>query len=165
MFYATGRCLNCSSLAPSKIDPRSTSQPFIYAVGPVSRDPNSNSMSAPLRRHQHYGRFNMDMTAAAGQAVPSLGFVSSSGTKNQGDKADWDFAESGHVYVMLAAWVVIFPMGFFLVRVLERVGLHMVFQSFGAALVVIGMVTGIVITGYYNRVGRSPLPLKNFPYR
>jgi Domain of unknown function (DUF2427) len=152
MFYATGQCLNCSSIAPSAINPRSTAQPFIYAVGPVSRSPNSNSPAAGLRRHQHYGKFTMDMTAAAGRGAPPLGLASSMGTKNLGDKADWDVAEAGHVYVMLAAWVIIFPLGFFFVRVLERVGLHMVFQSVGAFLVVIGVVCGAIITGYYNRV-------------
>jgi hypothetical protein len=158
MMYVTGQCLNCSTLAPSAIDPHSTSQPFIYAVGPVARNPNSNSAAASLRRHQHYGRFTMDMTAAAGAMVPSLGVVSSSGTKNQGDKTDWDFAESLHAFVMLAAFVVIFPMGFFFARVLERIGLHMVFQSVGAVLVIAGMICGIVLTGYYNRERLSSEP-------
>jgi hypothetical protein len=157
MLYATGQCLNCSSIAPNKINPLNTAQPFIYAAGAAARNPNSNSMSAGLRRHQYYGKFTMDMTAAAGQGAPPLGLVSSMGTKNLGGHSDWNVAETGHVYVMLFAWIIIFPLGFFFVRVLERVRLHMVFQSVGAVLVLVGMICGIVITGYYNRVGYPPL--------
>jgi hypothetical protein len=151
VFYATGHCKNCSNLALTKIDLKNTKQPFIYALGPAQRTPNSDALDAPLRRHSHYGYFQMDMTKAIGDGVPNLGGVNQS-TQVGHDKKDHELASPGHAFVMGLAFLIVFPMGIIAMRLFNRVKIHMILQSIGAVLVLIGFVNGLIISQIYNRV-------------
>jgi hypothetical protein len=148
----SGFCFNCSALVKEKIDMTNTKQPFIYAVGPPKVAPHSSNPNAPLRRHYYYGRFTMDMTRALGDTVPKLGNATSPGVVDGGRTRDGNYAESGHGFVMVLAFLIIFPIGMFMVRTLERVKLHLIFQSIGFGLVCLGLALGITISTFYNRV-------------
>jgi hypothetical protein len=152
-FFVSGHCPNCTTAAG--ISATNTKQQFIFAIGPLDKAPHSNSLSAPIRRHSFYGQFNMDMTQAQGPGLPPLGTNSSSGSELKSSSSDHEFASSGHALVMCLAFIIIFPLGVFMVRVLESVKLHMWVQSFAFLLVLLGFITGIVVSVSYNRVSRS----------
>jgi hypothetical protein len=157
-YYATGFCPNCTGTGTSQINPTSTNQPFIFAVGPPKVAPYSSDWNAPLRRHLFYGRFVMDMTKSQGNNAPFLGNITSAGVIQTSFSQDGNYAENGHAFVMVFAMLIIFPLGIIMVRSLERVNLHVIFQSIGVGLVLLGLISGIAISLYYNRV-RFPLPL------
>jgi hypothetical protein len=150
-FFIGGHCPNCTSKAG--ISATNKFQSFIFAIGPIAHDPKSNSPSAPLRRHSFYGRFSLDMTQAHGQSAPALG-TTKVGVNDKGEKVtiDHERASSGHALVMCVAFVIVFPLGVFLLRILEKVNLHMYMQSFGLLLVLIGFISGLVVSRTYNRV-------------
>jgi hypothetical protein len=144
--YATGICRGCASISGN------AQQQFIYAAGPPGRNAYDNSLSAPLRRHEHYGFFTLDMTKAIGLSVPALGNNSSPGMTFAGDSTDVDYPENLHAFVMLLVTVILLPVGIFMAKVLQRVNWHMGVQSAVIILVLLGFVCGILISREYNRV-------------
>jgi hypothetical protein len=152
MMYATGICKGCQSVARNKISNKNTKQPFIYAVGPPGRNPNSDSLNAPLRRHIQYGYFTLDMTQTVGLSIPPLGNSSSKATTSQVVDRDMDWTDSGHAFFMLLAVVIVIPIGLFMNKVLLRVNLHMIFMSAALALIFVGFGFGVAISKNYNRV-------------
>jgi hypothetical protein len=153
VIYATGYCKNCSALATSKINLLETKQSFLYAIGHMAYDPNSDALDAPLRQHSHYGYFTMDMTKAVGDGVPTLGKSMSDGSSIVGsDHVSREYKSGGHAFVMILAFLVTFPFGIIMMRVFGRAKLHMIFQSIGMLLVLIGFISGLVVSTYYNRV-------------
>ena len=105
----------------------------------------------------------MDMTQALGDTIPKLGNATSPGVINVSRTRDGNYAESGHGFIMVLAFLIIFPIGILMVRTLERVKLHLILQSIGLGLVVLGLALGIVISGYYNRVS-SFLDCSSVPF-
>jgi hypothetical protein len=153
IFYATGYCKNCSSLPSSKINLQETKQSFVYAIGAMVYDPDSDALDAPLRQHSHYGYFTMDMTKAIGDGVPTLGKAMTEGNGILGsDHTSREYKSGGHAFVMILAFLVTFPFGIIMMRVFGRAKLHMIFQSIGMLLVLVGFISGLVISKYYNRV-------------
>jgi Domain of unknown function (DUF2427) len=126
---------------------------FIFAVGPQNHDPRTNAKDGPLRRHAWYGSFQLDMKQAHGTSMPLLG-TAAAGTVNgkASQKKDHEFSSSGHAFVMGLCFVVVFPLGVFFLRILEKVSLHMYAQTFGLFLIVIGIISGFVVSRSYNRV-------------
>lgn len=93
------------------------------------------------------------MTQAVGQSLPLLGTKQVGVAKEAyAVTRDRERASSGHALVNGLAFVVIFPLGIFMLRVLSRPKLHMYFQSFGLLLVLIGFISGIIMSKTYNRV-------------
>jgi hypothetical protein len=95
------------------------------------------------------------MTQAHGLQLPPLGTNSTSGTSLKSSTNDHEFASSGHAIVMCFAFLIVFPLGVFMVRVLESVKLHMYIQSVAFVLVLLGFISGIVVSESYNRVSPS----------
>jgi hypothetical protein len=150
LYFVSGRCSNCTQkvgiIANSKF------QSFIFAIGMPGHSPLSDSVSAPLRRHALYGHFSLDLTQAKGVDLPLLG-TKAVGVASPGKaERDRERGSSGHALVNCLAFVIIFPAGIFVLRVLEKVNLHMYFQTFGLLLVVIGFASGLAISKTYNRV-------------
>jgi Domain of unknown function (DUF2427) len=148
----SGFCGNCTHLAPNAIDVTNTKQQFIYAVGPPVVAPYSSSPAAPLREHLYYGRFTMDMTQSLGTDMPQFGNSTSPGVVDGGLTRDGNYAESGHAFVMVLAWLVLFPIGIIMVRVFERIRLHLFIQTAVLVLAVLGLITGSIISTFYERV-------------
>lgn len=154
VYFGAGTCQNCTE--KSGIDPTSKSQQFIFAVGPPGKAPRSDSTSAPLRRHGLYGHFALDMTQAQGTSLPQLGTKPVGVVMDAKVTVDHERASSGHALVMGLAFVIVFPLGIFMLRVLGRPKLHMYFQSFGFLLVLLGFISGLVVSKTYNRVRATP---------
>jgi hypothetical protein len=152
-FYQTGVCKACLKLTNSPIDLNSTQQQFIYALGPKGRDPYSSSLDAPLRRHIFHGHFGLDVSQAHGVSLPVFKFFATDKDDFEGGLSlDPDFAESAHAFAMLLTFVIIIPFGIFFIRTLEHIKVHMILQSIALILILIGFITGIVISKLYNRV-------------
>ena len=159
VFYATGYCKNCSALATSKINLQETKQSFLYAIGHILYDPNSDALDAPLRQHSHYGYFTMDMTKAIGDGVPTLGKAMTDGNGIVGsDHESREYKSGAHAFVMILGFLVVFPFGIIMMRVFGRAKLHMIFQSIGMLLVLLGFISGLVVSKYYNRVRLNCVP-------
>ena len=123
-----GFCSNCTQAAKNSIDLTNKNQNFIWAVGPPGHNPWTRALDGPLRRHDHYGYFQMDMTQAKGDALPQLGAATvhaNASPGKGGNVNDHDFGDAGHAFVMGLAFLIIFPLGVFSLRVLNSVKLHM----------------------------------------
>lgn len=132
-------------------------QNFIFAVGSQGHDPRTDAKDGPLRRHAFYGSFQLDMKQAQGTEMPLLGTKSAGITsRTPSFRRDREYSSSGHASVMGLTFVIIFPLGVFFLRILEKVGLHMYAQTFGLLLVIIGVVSGFVVSRSYNRVRLPP---------
>lgn len=155
MYFVSGTCKGCIHLAPNTLDLNSTAQPFIFALGEEGRYPATASLSGPLRRHAYYGYFTMDMTKAThggGDDAISLHNVNANAALvGSGIVTDHDLADPGHAFVMVLAWLIIFPLGVLSLRVLKNVKLHMMFQTIGLILGILGAASGFYLTTLYNR--------------
>lgn len=159
LMRTTGLCKGCMNVAANKIDVNNQAQQFIYALGPRERNPHSDATNAPLRRHIYYGHFALDITRALGVGIPTFRFNTTDTDMSEGGLSlDPDFAESAHTFVMLLSFVIVIPLGIFFIRTLERVKIHMMLQTLALILIVVGFVTGIVISRLYQRVSLSIVP-------
>ena len=164
-----GVCRNCSGLGKAKLDYGSKAQPFIFAVGP-KRQLESDELDAPLRRHEFYGHFTVDMTVATTNASSMYGRVPApniEGTnaavpdsqfETQGAEGpfdaheDHDRAPAAHAVLMCLAFVLVFPLGALMLRFLKSVLWHAVAQAVGVLSVLVGFGIGIRLSREYNRV-------------
>jgi len=155
--------------AQGSASPANTQQPFIFATGPGSYGPGadhggadlqSDSPSAGLKRHELYGFFTMDISKALSATTAAAGVPRPNGENNiylmdaatfSSMKNDHDPAPAIHAFVMCLSFVVLFPLGSLILRVLHRVILHAVVQAIGLFLVVCATAGGIVISMEYNR--------------
>lgn len=153
MLFVSGTCTNCTNLAKSTIDLTNTAQPFIFALGEADKFPATTSKSGPLRRHAYYGYFTMDLTKAtdSGGDDPISLHDAIENAQLTRFVTDHDIADPVHAFIMVLAFLVIFPLGVLSLRVLKNVKLHMIFQSIGLALGIIGAASGFYLTTVYNR--------------
>jgi hypothetical protein len=96
----------------------------------------------------------MDMTKATdsgGDDPISLHNVNANAALVGSIVRDHDICDPGHAFVMVIAWLIIFPLGFLSLRILKNVKLHMMFQTIGLLLGIIGAATGFYLTTLYNR--------------
>ena len=89
---ADGVCKSCLTWANGgSIDLTNTKQPFIFAVGPTYPPIESDSQSEGISRHEFYGQFTMDMTAAttsSGGSVPAGPYVQKDASTAEDTKFD-----------------------------------------------------------------------------
>ena len=173
IMIAHGVCRNCTWWTRGALDLENTRQPFIYALG---ADPGkgsalmSDSPDVGLRRHSFYGHFEGDMTyavstkehgrvpppndpggGASGVADTNFAYAFSTKAFDTHDDSEW--APVLHGVIMSLAFILIFPSGALLMRLLRRKGVvfHAGVQMFGLLLVIIGLGTGVYVSRQYNR--------------
>jgi len=166
-------CRNCTALILDKVDLDSKAQPFIYALGaaPKISDPlQSDYPSAGLRMHAFRGHFLADMTFATSpetharvphpndpggspSGVADTNFASAFSTTPYGASNDTEWAPVLHGVLMSLAFVLIFPLGAVLMRLLKRFGfvVHISLQILGSTVVVIGVAAGVYVSKRYNQ--------------
>ena len=151
MYYASGHCQNCTNVSKNAISLNNSNQPFIWALGAMQAYPDSASKSGPLKVHDMYGYFSVDMLQImGGDSVPALGTTMQNALDN-GVVRYVDFANNGHGAIMAFTFVFIFPLGIVLFRVFEMIRLHIIFQTIGMVLAILGAILGIVISTMYHR--------------
>jgi len=157
-------CRNCTSWLSGgvNLDLTDTAAPFIFAVGP-SKDMRSSSLTASMRRHDFYGHFTMNMSAATSSeegAVPppnskngTYELRDASGAKNM--TADSSTAPAAHALVMIAAFVLLFPLGSLVVKVLQKALWHGIVQILAVVMITAGFGLGVYLSTQYNKVCRT----------
>jgi uncharacterized membrane protein YfcA len=112
----------------------------------------SDDKEAGMGRHIEWGHFTMDMAQATGTGGLPTNLTSNSGAVSLSDpKADHDWGIISHMAFMLIAFVVLFPMGYLLLRYADSVKYHWWMQSTAICAVAIGVVTGINESKLYNK--------------
>ncbi len=150
---ADGVCRGCAKMGSGTIE-ASTTQPFIFAVGPVFPRMASDSLSADLSRHMLYGQFTMDTTAAlsdSGGAVPLGPYQNKDASAATGTTMDNDPAPRIHGIVMSVVFILAFPLGAVLLRVWNKVKAHIAIQVIGLVLFCMAFAGGSVVSMQYNR--------------
>ena len=147
-------CHNCNSWNGGSLNFNSTNSSFIYAVGPDDADLNSNEMDAGLRRHDHYGKFTMNLLAAQGDPAnfPIDLSKNDNATASGGITDDHDYSSSAHAFIMACVFVIIFPFGAAYLRLQNSVKWHWVSQAIGVVGALVGTGIALKISQMYNRV-------------
>ncbi|KAG5998691.1 hypothetical protein E4U54_002136 [Claviceps lovelessii] len=136
------------------LDVSSPSQKAIYAIGP-SEPLLSSSQSAPLKFHQEYGVFSIDMGRTRGAAdAPVLNKDSQSeGTEFVARKTGKsDYKATLHGTFMIFFIIGMMNFGVVLLRACGWAKWHAFNQTFAALGVLSGLVLGILTSLLYNRV-------------
>lgn len=166
-------CRNCSRwLSGGKVhslDTQSTTQPFIFALGPQVNF-CSDSPEASIPRHGFVGHFTMNMK----QATNSTGWYGRVPAPNVPDftfpPTDDSFASSGstpavytmtmsnakpgaHAVLMCVAFVVVFPTGAVVMHFLRKALWHAAIQAVGLFAVLAGFGLALDFSREYNKVG------------
>lgn len=154
-YVANWKCTNCRQWRGGEININETAQQMIYAVGPSRAQLDSSRGDAPLRRHDRYGKFTINLQQAQGahDNFVNLKLTQTDGASKLGDTTgDRDYASSAHAVFMTGTFVIIFPLGTVWVRIFESVRLHWMTQVLGVLAIFIGAAVGINLSRQYNRV-------------
>lgn len=165
-------CRNCTRWTTGALDLTNKRQPFIYALGadPGKGDAlESDDPDAALRRHSFYGHFEGDMTfaistrehgrvpppndpGASPSGVADTNFAYAFASKAFDTHEDKEWGPVLHGVIMSLAFILIFPSGALLMRVLRRIGflVHAGVQMVGGLLVIIGLGIGVYVSRQYN---------------
>lgn len=153
-FIVKGMCTNCRSWEGGSVDVSSDEQPMIWASGPASTL-ESNDLDARISVHQSKGRFAIDMRTAEG--APGIPSFALSDTSRTGDNIgppvgggpsngllSKPLAVIAHAIIMIFAFLILFPGGYAVLRLMDKVLIHAGIQSLAALLVIVATALGIV---------------------
>lgn len=149
VFVVNAKCTGCRSWDGGSVDVDSTDQDMIWALGPDG-SLKSNDVSASISQHEGYNFFDLNLKDATGTGgVPSV----SNNTNTDDDFDDGPFggghANAGvafHAFLMVSAFLIVFPAGYLLLRILNKVIVHWAVQSFALLMVCVGTAAGIGIS-------------------
>lgn len=154
-FIAHIHCKNCRSWDGGNLDENAVKGRFFYALGPEG-SLTSDDINAKIEKHSDTPvQFKVDVKAAIGtNGVPSFTSTNSSNTKFNSGDGDLPGFSNGqpsmilafHAFVLCFAFTIIYPVGYLLLRLFERVWLHWGLQSFGTLFVFMGVGSGIAIS-------------------
>ena len=152
IFTINALCTGCRKWNGGELDVTSTSANMIWAIGPAW-GLASDELDAPLRQHQLYDRFSMDLVQATGIAgVPVIAASNStsgsSGSSDDGDGRGWTVSPgvAAHALLMIVSFLILFPGGYLFLRIFEKVWLHWSIQSVGTLLVILASAVGIAVS-------------------
>ncbi|PKS05755.1 hypothetical protein jhhlp_007584 [Lomentospora prolificans] len=156
----SAHCLSgCRSWPGGYIDVSDQNQKAIFALGP-KESYRSNDPAAPLRFHSRYGSFKIDMGSTKGTAdAPEV----SDDSTNQGTEPHlqkngrWDAKSTMHAVVMILVFVVMLPLGVFILRVGNSPKWHAVNQFISLLGGLAGFALGVVTSFHYQRVTNAIL--------
>ncbi|KAI9726115.1 MAG: hypothetical protein M1834_009412 [Cirrosporium novae-zelandiae] len=150
LMVVNGRCSNCREWKEGSLDVTSTAQSMIWAVGP-DNDLQSNSMTAGIQRHDAFGIFTMDLKAATGEGGIPASANSNDGATSLEVSSDGDKKTALHGALMLAVFIIIFPLGVFCLRIMEKVMLHWIVQSLAIVIGLAAAAFGIASSLQFNK--------------
>ncbi|KAL9007055.1 MAG: hypothetical protein Q9188_000178 [Gyalolechia gomerana] len=139
-------CRDCRSWNTGSIDFNSTSQ----AMDEIRL--NRDEKDAGLRRHDHWGKFKIDLVAARGD--PSLfppKDLSMANVTDHEEHNDHKWSSLVHRVMMIGTFAAIFPIGVFYKRLLGNIRWHYYIQVVGLLIVIGGSGLGIALSRYYER--------------
>ncbi|KIW40827.1 uncharacterized protein PV06_07998 [Exophiala oligosperma] len=149
VFVVNAKCTGCRSWDGGKVDVDSTDQDMIWALGPDG-SLKSDDVSASITQHEGHNFFDLNLKDATGiGGVPNV----SNTTADSDDFDDGPFgrghANPGvafHAFLMVSAFLIVFPAGYLLLRILNKVVIHWAVQTFALLMVCVGTAAGIGIS-------------------
>lgn len=159
-FVVNMQCTNCRSWSGGSLQvmtgSKQVSQPVFYALGP-DNDLASDDTSAAIDMHERHSDIG-GLTLVPGPAgVPIIeddpseprtsGGVIGGGVSGDSDSGSNPLLSLAfHAFFMCFAFSIVFPSGYLLLRMFERVWLHWIPQSIGVLCVIAGFGAGIRAT-------------------
>lgn len=168
-------CRNCTRWmtpnGPRSLDVTNKNYPFIFALGPNTTF-RSDSPAASLPRHGFVGKFTMNLQHATNASgwygrVPApnvphfpfppndTAFASFASTPAYDTRTMSDPLPGLHAILMLVSFVLLFPIGSFVMLFLKRVLFHAATQIIGVCLVFAGFGLALHFSPIYNRVSTT----------
>lgn len=180
MMTVNARCSNCTSWSTGSLDLRSTSQPWIFGLGPtgsVAAMLQSNSKSASIERHSKYGSlkcwtrhskkvhdvltwsrfvgsFTMDMVrATGGSGVLPTSYKTTVGSAVNGEiSTDSNWPSIIHALCLCGALILLMPTGVVFLRISPgSVRWHWINQSLATVIAGIGIAIGFYLSTMYTK--------------
>jgi hypothetical protein len=154
MFFSARCTHGCRSWPQGYIDVSDPNQKAIYAVGPRG-DFFSDSPDAPVKFHEQFGSFKIDMGRTRG---PGDAPIITTGMNNIGTELlDWkkdksDLKGTMHGVIMVLTFVGVLPFGVLLMRLGNWTRWHALNQGIGLLLVSAGLSLAILSSLLYTRV-------------
>jgi hypothetical protein len=148
LFVVNAKCNNCRSWNGGKIDITDESQRMIWAAADEGTL-ESNDLNAQISKHEGYQFFNLNLKAATGTGgvpVVSASNLTVDDDGIIGDDGHFRGASGFHAFLMVAAFLIVFPGGVLFLRVFEKVWLHWGVQSAALVMTIVGMGVGIAIS-------------------
>jgi hypothetical protein len=151
IMIVNAKCTGCREWDGGSASVTSTSQSMIWALGPDD-DLVSDDVSASIKQHDVYSIFNLDLQKATGQGGVPVASNDTDANIDGPSVVNGPLGGSGngrragvafHGFMMVAAFLVVFPAGYLFLRVFERVWLHWGVQSFALLMIFIGTGAGI----------------------
>ncbi|KAI5235959.1 CBD9-like protein [Aureobasidium subglaciale] len=148
-------CKNCTTWSLGSISTTSTSQPFIFALGPTGETISSDSTSENIDQHRLYNSFNLDMQQASfsGSSSPALSPSSgaesgttSSSSSSAASSAPSEIYNRVHGIFGAIAFVILFPLGVLVLRLGHSVIGHGIVQATAYCFVIVTLGTGIYLS-------------------
>lgn len=157
-YVVKAKCSDCRSWSGGNADVLSDNQKMLWALG-RSGDIKTNALDASIQQHQSYNTFSLDFKQATGDAgVPVLDASdlvdNVGGIDNSGNNSRRGIVF--HAFLMVAAFLVVFPCGFLFLRVFEKLWLHWAVQSFALLMITIGTGVGIAVSKRNDIVSCDP---------
>ncbi|KAJ6105048.1 hypothetical protein N7486_003737 [Penicillium sp. IBT 16267x] len=151
------RCSNCTSWATGSLDLQSTSQDWIFGLGPtgsLAAMLRSNSKTAGIEQHSKYGVFTMDMVHATGGSggLPTS-YTTSVGSALSGHViSDSNWPSIIHALCACGALILFNPTGVVFLRILPKsVRWHWINQTLSSALAILGIVIGFYLSTMFTK--------------
>jgi hypothetical protein len=165
MIVINAMCSNCRSWTGNSINVKSTSQAMILATYANSGGDTfiqSDDLSYSISQHNAYSQFTINLVQATGNGgVPSGSYGGSKSGSSSGGSSH-HLARTIHAIVMLASFLFLYPLGVIYLRILEKVWLHWLNQTFATLCIVVAAAIGIGIS-IQQEIVRSFLKHQTLP--
>ncbi|KIW19359.1 hypothetical protein PV08_03654 [Exophiala spinifera] len=146
VFVVNAKCTGCRSWDGGSVDVDSDDQDMIWALGPDG-SLKSDDVSASISQHGEYNYFDLNLRDATGTGgVPSVSESTTTDDDFHDGPFDSDHANAGiafHAFLMVSAFLIVFPAGYLLLRILNNVVVHWATQTFALLMVCVGTAAGI----------------------
>jgi len=150
-YVVNAHCQNCSTWSGGSLNLQSTTEPWIYAIGP-SNSFRGDTPTDSIQRHIEYGRFTMNMIQAQGvAAVPTDVLINTGATMVGSPSSDNDYIAIVHAVFVCIAFVIMMPLGVIFLRIFEKVRWHWINQLLALSVAFVGFVIGIFLSTTYNK--------------
>ncbi|EHK16981.1 uncharacterized protein TRIVIDRAFT_161834 [Trichoderma virens Gv29-8] len=155
------RCSNCVHWGTGSLDLKSSSQSWIYALGPSGGTAamlRSNSKTASIERHSRYavllGRFTMDMVRAISDSAGlPASFTTAAGSNMDGSiTIDSNWPSIIHALCLCGTFVIMMPLGVTFLRIFPRsVRWHWINQTLSSTITFVGFIIGIYLSTMFTK--------------
>jgi hypothetical protein len=152
MFVLNAVCRDCRVWRGGVLDVNNLASPMIYAFGPAD-SLQSDDISASLKRHTRYGKFDMNLVAATGKGeVPAPSTGLNGVVLREGPVKDHHRKSLAHAILGCLALFVLWPLNVLAAGFLRNIKIHVGLSIFILVFLIASFGLGISISSQFNRV-------------